>query len=156
MFDVTIRTNYQDHLRWVSLLEVKGEKLHRITQELALEFERALKEIVHQDTKRPTGATAASIESWPLSVTIDHVRYAVGSKSRGHVLRWLDRGRREVRPKRIRSARDPRFRAALRFVIEGQVFFRYYVRPSPPLFLMYRSAQMALSKMEEIVKRNIK
>lgn len=153
MISVTVRTNYQEHLRWVDSIDLRGEKLHRIARELAMEFERALKEILHADTKHATGATAASVESWELMVTAEHVRMAIGSRTRGHILRWLDRGRGEVRPKTVMSRHNPRFRAALKFIIEGEIFFRYSVRPSPPLFVMYRAAQIAFSKLDEIASR---
>ena len=144
MISVTVRTNKDEHLRWVDSIDLRGEKLHRIARELSMEFERALKEMLHADTKHATGATAASVESWELMVTAEHVRMAIGSRTRGNVLRWLDRGRGWVYPK---SA------LALRFWIEGQKIFSMYSRPSPPLFVMYRAAQIAFSKLEEIASR---
>lgn len=150
--------NADEVLRWISSKEVTGDKLHNIVRSLALEGESALKQILHSATRvsqrggypslPPTGATAASIEAWPLQVSDEMVSYAVGSRTRGQILMWLDRGRGWVYPRKGRAL----------WIKKGRVeppIFRAYARPSPALYVMSRSAHLAMSKMEEILSREL-
>ena len=150
--------DHAEHMRWISGKEVTGDKLHNIIRDLALEDESALKMILHSATRvsqrgaypslPPTGATAASIEAWPLQVSDEVVSYAMGSRTRGHILRWLDVGRGYVYPRRARALWIKRGR------VEPPIF-RAFARPSPALFVMSRAMQIAMTKAEEIVRREI-
>lgn len=42
--------------------------------------------------------TVESLMMWPLEQSNNQVSIAVGSQSRGQILKWLDKGRGEVRP----------------------------------------------------------
>lgn len=151
--------NHEEHMRWISAKEVTGDKLHNIVRNLALEGESALKQILHTATRvsqrgvypslPPTGATAASIEAWPLQVSNEAVSYATGSRTRGHILRWLDLGRGYVYPKRARALWIKRGR------VEPPIF-RAFARPSPALHVMSRMMQMVMVKVEEIVERELR
>lgn len=139
--------NHEETIEWVNDKEVTGEKLHRIIRQLALEGESSLKKILNTRLKEPTGATAASVEAWGLEVGTERVSYAVGSRARGKILRWLDRGRGPVYPIRAK---------VLRFWINKQKIFAAHVGPAPALNVMHEAATEAMGKLDQIVERELK
>lgn len=139
--------DHEDCMRWIEMTKMDMNKLDRVIHRAALENEGTMKEIVHRDVSpEATGMTAASIETWLLMMTENIVSYAVGSRSRGHILRWLDRGRSWVYPVRAR---------ALRFWKGGKKIFAMYARPSPALNILYRSAQLVWSRLDQIVTEEV-
>lgn len=149
MLEITVLTpDYQEAMAWTKAVGITPEKLHQLIQTVALKVETKLKEILHMDTKDATGATAASIETWALRISETIVSYKVGSRTRGHILRWLDKGRGWVYPVRARAL----------WIKKGRVeppIFRAYARPSPPLHVLHRAASYVFSNMDQIIKEVI-
>lgn len=89
-----------------------------------------------------TGQTFSSIQIRTLERTRDRVTIAVGTQSRGRELRFLDKGRREVRPI------NKRF---LRWVAHpsGAIVFSRYSRATQPSNIMKTAANVAITKIPE-------
>ncbi|MFA5307147.1 MAG: hypothetical protein WC365_06900 [Candidatus Babeliales bacterium] len=95
-----------------------------------------------------TGETIGSIRMRLLERSNDKVSVAVGTQSRGSQLRWLDRGRGEVRPVN---------RKFLRYIAHpsGVIIFSRYSRATQPSNIMQTAATTALAKAPEIAQRII-
>ena len=95
-----------------------------------------------------TGETIGSIRMRLLERSNDKVSIAVGSSTRGSQLRWLDVGRKEVRPinrKFLRWISHP----------SGVIIFSRYSRATQPSNIMRTAATVAMSKAPEIAQRTI-
>ena len=95
-----------------------------------------------------TGETIGSIRMRLLERSNDKVTVAVGTQTRGSQLRWLDVGRKEVRPinrKFLRWISHP----------SGVIIFSRYSRATQPSNIMRTAATVAMSKAPEIAQRTI-
>ena len=136
-----IAPRMEDFVRQVKAENITPDKVERIARLLALEAERAMKTELSNYVR--TGLTRASIESWPLTITPVMAAYAVGSRTRGHILYWLDRGRGWVFPVK---------RRALRWIGRGgEVVFSRYSRPSQPQFIFEKVRAWVQSQVDKIV-----
>lgn len=95
-----------------------------------------------------TGATMSSIRRRIVYANALGVAVAVGSQTRGQVLRWLDLGRGEVRPLRRRF---------LRYLLHpsGVVMFSKYSRATQASNIMRIAALEAVAASDSIVKRSM-
>ena len=142
----TIQINLPDHDATITKVfqqDMTGAKLEQVIQRLCQVAEASLRESLAEHTR--TGATAASIMSWPVAVSDATVAYQCGSLTRGAQLYWLDMGRREVRP--VTS----RFLHYFTWPEQIEVFSRYS-RPTMPTGLMRRAALDALSQSSAIIE----
>jgi len=136
--------DHQEVMSWIQRRVVTVDQLERIIRKLALQAEAAMKEIIHEETSpEATGLTAASIETWPRESSSVTVSYWVGSRTRGHILRWLDLGRDWVYPVRAR---------ALRFWIRGEKVFAMYARPTQPLRILLKTVSRVWDNLDQIVR----
>ncbi len=116
-----------------------------IVQKLCVVAENSMRESLAVHTR--TGATMASICSWPIMETKDDIIYGCGSLSRGAQLYWLDHGRREVRPL------VSRYLHYFRWPEQVEVFSRYS-RPTMGIELTRRAALDALSQSSSIIEES--
>jgi hypothetical protein len=93
-----------------------------------------------------TGNTSASIEIWTVDSSGNRFAVAVGSRARGNVLHWLDRGRGEVLPKT---------RKMLRFIAypSGQAVFTRRSRATQGLGFMAEAAAKVQTATDDAVHR---
>ncbi len=90
-----------------------------------------------------TGQTVQSIEAWMLENTGTRVSMAVGSRTRGNQLRWLDRGRAEVRPIRAKM---------LRFALPSGIFiFTKYARATQGIGFMDAALAKVASSAPQVI-----
>lgn len=142
----TIQIDIPDHAATIEKVvqqDMKGTKLEQVIQRLAQVAEASMRESLIEHTR--TGATAASIMSWPVEISDATVAYQTGSQTRGAQLYWLDQGRREVYP--VAS----RFLHYFTFPEQIEVFSRYS-RPTMPTGLMRRAALDAFSLSSAIIE----
>lgn len=155
---IKVMINLPNHDNWmaaVSSINPEGDKLNRIGKTLALHAESAMKEMIMKDSKHPTGKTAASIEFKTAEIGQNRVVYHVGSWSRGFILKMIDRGRGEVKPTHLRRTGGM---GALKFKIGGAggvTVFRQSAKPAPGKNYLARAMQITLSKLDNIVKKEM-
>ena len=100
-----------------------------------------------------SGETLGSIECWLLGKSQNEASYAMGTRTRGMQLYWLDQGRREVRPKHLTKTGELGW---LRWVDRnGIVVFSQYSRPTEALGIMRRAGLDALSRASAIIEEEI-
>jgi len=134
--------DHQPVLQKLLATDLDTVKMGRFLGRLAGRAEESLRQSLRPHIR--TGRTYASIESWFVNQTRLAATIAVGSRTRGQILYWLDRGRGEVRPVRARW---------LRWITrEGIIVYAKYSRPTQPLNLMRRAALDALSQASNIIE----
>jgi len=126
---------------------VSGEKLARIMKLIAIVCEKQIKTLLTRHVR--TGLTRASIESRILTETENEVVVAVGSWRRASQLRWLDRGRREVRPVTRRALRWWTWPGR-------EKVFAMRARATSALNVLRQAALHAWALAEQIVKSEVK
>jgi len=154
--------NHQEALNWLNEKEIKGDKLNRIMQDVAMRAEGKMKELITQATSAPssgaypkipsTGETRASIMSWLIEQSEARVSYKVGTMIRGAQLLWLNMGRGWVYPKNARALFIKQGKAADQF---GRPIFRKFARPSPAHNILFNTASWVFSQIEQIVRNEI-
>ena len=96
-----------------------------------------------------TGNTMSSVNMRFIERSPTRVTIGVGSQTRGHILRWLDRGRGEVYPvraKRLRWLSWP----------EGIVIFARHARATQPSNIMQAMAEQAMSQAPAIAEQTLR
>jgi hypothetical protein len=92
--------------------------------------------------------TVESLETWLLESTPEIISIAVGTRTRGNVLHWLDKGRGEVRPKNRQSLRWFTFP-------EHVAVFAKYARATKGIELMAKAGATAINEVPVITQRTI-
>lgn len=127
--------------RWLIKTVNPEPSIRPIANRIGLETEGIMKEMVQTSTKTG-GQTAASIRWWDVDTSKDLITIAVGSRIRGHILRWLDKGRGIIIPK---------YRGALRFWIKGQKIFSMRSKRAPAKDIFFKRLEKLHSRIEKIV-----
>ncbi len=100
-----------------------------------------------------TGLTVRSIEAWTVAMSTSSYAVAVGSRTRGMQLKWLDRGRGEVRPKHLTKSGELGY---LKFVAkDGATIFTRYCRPTQGVGLMERARGAVQAQAERILAETL-
>ena len=144
-----IRITAPDHDRVLAKVEqskITGDQLHMIVSRMCRAAEESLRGSLIEHSR--TGETMASIQSWELDLSNEHVMMATGSLTRGAQLYWLDQGRREVRPV------VARYLHYFTWPEQIEVFSRYS-RATIGTGLMRRAALDALSQSSSIIEEQI-
>ena len=150
LMSMTVKIDLPDHLpalQKVATTQVayQVESLELIAWRMARVAEDSLRTDLLMHVR--TGETLGSIQCWLLGKSANEVSYAMGTRTRGMQLYWLDQGRREVRPITARS---------LRWVDRnGMVVFSQYSRPTEALSIMRRAGLDALSRASAIIEEEI-
>jgi hypothetical protein len=95
--------NHNQVVSWISQSEPKIDQLRSIIMQLGDIAGTVIMDGIKGHIR--TGATVESIQSWVVSSSGNDFALAVGSLNRGNQLRWLDKGRGEVRPVKARMLR---------------------------------------------------
>lgn len=95
-----------------------------------------------------TGLTRDSLTTWGLEASPERVSVAVGSQSRGQILKWLDKGRGEVRPKNHKYLRWFTFP-------EHIAVFARYARATQGIELMEKAGADAMNEAPQIIQRTL-
>jgi len=147
---MTVKIDLPDHLPALQKIAAtqtayQVESLELIAWRIATVAEDSLRTDLASHVR--TGETLASIQCWLLGKSQNEVSYAMGTRTRGMQLYWLDQGRREVRPITARS---------LRWIDRnGMVVFSQYSRPTEALGIMRAAGLDALSRASAIIEEEI-
>ena len=150
LMSMTVKIDLPDHLPALQKIAAtqaaySADSLELIAWRMATVAEDSLRTDLASHVR--TGETLASIQCWLLSKSQNEVSYAMGTRTRGMQLYWLDQGRREVRPITARS---------LRWIDRnGMVVFSQYSRPTEALGIMRAAGLDALSRASAIIEEEI-
>jgi hypothetical protein len=148
---MTLRIETPDHertLEWINERNITFAELQSVVIQMADVAGYSM--IEDLGTHVRTGQTIQSIEAVPIELSETHVAYFVGSRQRGQILRWLDKGRGEVRPKHLTKSGQLGY---LRFLTypEGLVIFTRYSRPTVGIGLIEKAANRAMARVSNII-----
>jgi hypothetical protein len=124
-----------------------AQQLYDFLYKVCMEDHRVLKAYIAQHTR--TGATINSIVILVREQSGDRVVMTVGSETRGNILRFLDKGRKDVYPI------NRKFLRWLTFP-EGVVVFSKHSRAVPPSNIMKTAANAAVAKIPEFANEVLK
>lgn len=146
----TVKIDLPDHLPALQKVAATEQAYAPESLELiAWRMARVAEDSLRTDlaTHIRSGETLGSIQCWLVSKSQNEVSYAMGTRTRGMQLYWLDQGRREVRPVKAGS---------LRWVDRnGVIVFSQYSRPTEPLGIMRAAGLDALSRASAIIEEEI-
>lgn len=138
-----------------STIQRTPEQLDLVLQQASAVFERSLKTMVQTET-HGSGLTAASIETRKEA----NLTYGIGSYTRGHILRFLDRGTGLFGARGSPFLVMPVARKALHFWIKetgDEVFAAFcIVNGIIPFNFFERAIQSHLSEIDNIMKEKVK
>jgi hypothetical protein len=111
-----------------------------IIQTAAKTAEQTIKQSLNSHNR--TGETSDSVTTWTITKSDQVITLAVGSQTRGNILRWLDKGRGPVKPVN---------RKALRWLTHPDqvVVFAKYSRATKALNIMQPAAAAGLTQVEQ-------
>ncbi len=144
--------NHSKTMEWIMNRNITFPQLQSMIIDMADTAGYSMLEDLGSHTR--TGQTIQSIESVPVELSESRVAYFVGSRSRGQILRWLDKGRGEVRPKHLTPSGKMGY---LRFLTypEGVIIFTRYSRPTIGIGLIQKAVDRAMSRVSSIIETYI-
>ena len=150
--ELRIETPDHEHVRsWIVSKNITFPQLQSMIIQMCDVAGYSMMEDLGSHTR--TGQTIRSIEAVPVELGETRVAYFVGSRIRGNQLRWLDKGRGEVRPKHL----TPKGKLGyLRFITrDGILIFTRYSRPTAGIGLINKAVTQALSRASTIIDAQI-
>ena len=151
--NVTIETpNHAQVIQYIQNIAATPMQLEQIVQLMAQEALRSMREDLASHSR--SGATIESLETWPVTNTATSYALAVGTQTRGRQLRWLDKGRGEVRPIHLTKTGKMGFLRWLSWPSHAIVFARY-ARATAGLNIMQKAGALAMVQSGAIVAKTL-
>jgi hypothetical protein len=138
--DITL--SFPDHEQVINVLNSKlnSADFEAIINAGAFHALESVRNVLRSHVR--TGETLESVTTWKITDTPQVLSIAVGSQTRGQILKWLNNGRGPVRPKNKKCLRWLTFPDQI-------VVFAKYARATKPLKFMEPAGETALNKAAE-------
>lgn len=144
MSTVKVETPNHDEVEtWIKRTVIPDDKVIPLAQKLGEIGAKTMRRIFRQTTKfKNRNRTVRTIRWWWLTKWRSMSIIGIGSKSRGDVLRWQDRGRGEVRPVKA---------PCLHYWIGNEEIFSMYSRPASAKFIFAKTLNSIKSRINQII-----
>ena len=144
--DIVITTpNHDNIIRGIQMVNPTVDRMDMMMQQVVRVAEESLLTFLQRHFR--TGQTFSSIRQRTIEKSDVRVAINVGTTTRGAILRWLDRGRRDVYPIRAKMLRwlSP----------EGIVIFSRHSRATQASGCMANAANEAMARAQGIINQSM-